>query len=480
MTTTLLEKLRDGMERKTTPPHHPRWRVEKANEEFTWIFDGDRAVAMISADQETFELRCHGPEGKCPPAVLPQHYHIPTQAGVRIIFPWRLRGKDCGTRIASEITTGVEADAAVLRSTQEFNDGTRSRTEIRLRFDAGWGAYVAEVDAVLDARRVITELEFCNVLPAGIGDSRPGRERHPFTFWAHPDGLRKMGKNPLWFCSVGAQDTAGVKRIAEGGFVGFGPDALQNPVVEIVHSNTGCGATTCDNLQDEHLMALLPSGLQTTSGWFHLEARYRLFSIPPALAEAIAARAEEMTPGAMLAWKFQYPPLPELPADLNGVQLPGSPFYGKSDWSTPVPWDRPYNGRLWTASPDPRAAIHYDRAVGRTTPGSIRFRVHGNTLAFAPGSGHTLHTDPGVVYRGSVWIKTRGDATGWLELPEVLHRMGDRPVHGSAKVGPNSDWHRVEVTYTARGDDAPFVDTVLRAEGSGEVWFTELAFDAID
>ncbi len=132
-----------------------------------------------------------------------------------------------------------------------------------------------------------------------------------------------------------------------------------------------------------------------------------------------------MEPGAMLAWKCQYSPLPELPADLTRVELPGSPFLGRFDWSRPVPWDQPFNGRLWTASPDPAAAIHYDRQTGRSAPGSIRLRVEGPELGFAAGSGHTLHTEAGTRYRLSGWIRTRGQASGWLTLIDMLFRPGE-------------------------------------------------------
>ena len=279
---------------------------------------------------------------------------------------------------------------------------------------------------------------------------------------------------------AGAADYDGEKQVAQGGFLGFGPDPRMNPVVEIVHTDPACGAMTCDNLQDEHLMVRPAEGRHAAaSGWCHLEACYRLFSVPTALAEEIARRATLMTPGAMLAWKFQYPPIPELPADLAGVELPGSPFRGAFDWSRPVPWDRPFNGRLWTASPDPRAAIHYDRTVGHGVPGSIRLRADGGELAFGPASGHTLHTEAGQRYRFSGWIRTRGQVTGWIAACDMLFRLGDGREFASPQVGPDSDWTRVAAEFVARGDDAPFADTILHARGVGEVWFSELAFDLV-
>jgi hypothetical protein len=402
-----------------------------------------------------------------------------TQSGVRIVYTWRLNGT-CGTRLSTEIKTRVEAGGIRVTNHQQWSDGSRSRSEIFLSYDSAWGAYVAEVKTVLDARRVTRALEYCNILPAAIGDSRPGRERHPFTYWSHPDGLRKMLKNPLWFASVGAQDLTGEKHVAQGGFLGFGPDDIMNPVIEIVRSDPETGATTCDGLQDEHIMAFPADGRHAApTGWFHLEAHYRLFSIPPAMAERLVKQAKAMTPGAMLAWKFQYPPTPELPADLTRVKLPGSRFYGPSDWSQPVPWDRPYNGQLWTASPDPAAAIYYDRKVGRKKPGSIRLRVDGTPISFNAGSGHTLHLDEGQTYRFSIWIKTRGNAKGYVQAAEALFRAGDRAIQTSKKVGPNSTWTQVQASVTGQKDEVPFAIPFLSAEGKGEVWFTDPCFEPI-
>lgn len=477
---TVLETMRDAMGTAAGTTHPPRWRFAEDGPDFIWVFDGERAVALLCRSQDVLELRCAGPGDECAPAVLPKHYHTVTQVGTRIIHTWRLRGKGCGERVSSQLQTRVVAESAEIRCDQVWSDGTRSSTEIRLEYSRPWGAYVVEVRAVLDARRVTGALEFCNVLPAGIGDSRPGRGRYPFTVWQHPAGLRKMWQNPLWFCSVGAQDYAGEKRVAGGGFLGFGPDARLNPVVEIVTCDPACGAMTCDGLQDEHLMALPAEGRHAAAtGWFHLAAHYRLFSIPQALAERLVADAALMTPGAMLAWKFQYPPTPELPADLTAVALPGSPFYGPADWSRPVPWETPYSGRLWTPSPDPCAAIHYDRTVGRRAPGSIRLRVSGPELGFTAGSGHTLHTEAGVRYRFSAWIRTRGQASGWLTAHEMLFSLAKSRSHATVRVGPDCDWTRVETEFVACGDDAPFADLVLHADGTGEVWFTDPAVEPI-
>jgi hypothetical protein len=477
---TSLESLREEMALAPGRDHQPQWRIAGATDNLTWIFDGKRAVGMVCEDQESFELRCASPECECPPAVPPKHYHTVTQAGVRIIYTWQLQGKGCGERTAANLAMSVDGDTAVVNRRQQWSDGTRSQSEIRLRYHAAWGAYVADVRADLMARLVITALEYCNILPAGIGDSRPGRERYSATFWRHPDGPRKIGKNPLWWVSTGAQDLPGRRRIAPGGFLGFGPDDLMNPVVDIIHTDPPTGAGTCDNLQDEHIYALPTGGRHAAdTGWFLLHAHYRLLSIPREMAERIIADAQYLDCGAMLAWKFQYPRLAELPDDLTRVELPGSPFYGKADWSVPVPWDKPYNGRLWTASPDPAAPVHWDRTAGRERPGAIRLRAAGGKLAFSPGSGHTLHTEEGTTYRFSIWIKTAGDAHGWIEAAEILFHPGDSPSHPSPKVGPDSDWTYAEAAFTARGDDAPFADTVLCAEGNGQVWFTGMAFEPV-
>lgn len=480
---TMLERLRAEMGLKPGQRHAEAWRVERANERFHWIFDGERAVGLLDERDGTFELRCHGPSGACPPAEIPKHYHLVSYVGVRIIFDWWAcgRGDRKYQRTAATLTTGVADNHAWFRREVRWNDGAHTTLSARLRYDQDWSAYVLDVDTALVAERVGPDVEYCNVLPAGIGDSRSGSERLPWTFWHHPGGLRRLGKNPLWWNSVGAQDSTGRRRIMDGGFLGFGPDPCLNPVVEIVHSEPATGAGTCDNLQDEHIHAVnLTNAQANATGWFHVAASYRLFSIPESMAREIVGRATDLDYGPMLAWKFHSLPLPPLPADLTRLELPKSPFYGPSDWSAPLSWDEPYNGRIWKVSPEPSAPIHYDRTVGRTKPGSIRLRPSGGEKLSISPSGHTLHTDSGTTYRGSVWIRTQGAVAAWLETPEILFSRGNRPNHLSVEVGPDTaDWTQVTVELVAQGDEAPFADTVLCAQGEGQAWFSDLCFEPL-
>ena len=134
---------------------------------------------------------------------------------------------------------------------------------------------------------------------------------------------------------------------------------------------------------------------------------------------------------------------------------------------------------LWTTSPDPAAAIHYDRAVGREKPGSIGLRVENNSINFGPGSGHTLHVEEGVQYRYAMWLKTEGAARGWIEVLEVLFRTADGEPRPSVKGGPDSEWSHVEIEFIGRGEDAAFACTRICAEGAGQVWFTDMTFGPI-
>ncbi|MBN4074129.1 hypothetical protein JYT61_01060 [bacterium AH-315-E10] len=474
---THLEKCREEMGLEADHPHTPDWRIERVDDDFTWIFDGDRGVALIHLGQKSFELRVHGPQSDCPPAIIPKHYHVVSQVGARILYEWRLKGQGHGD--CKSLTQSIDMVDGLpqLYCEELWEDHTISKTTLTLSYNSAWGAYVIDGKPVLDARYIRTSLEYCNILPAGIGDSRNGMERHPHTYWKHPDGYRKLLKNPLWFNSVGAQDLSGEKHIEQGGFIGFGPDPVFNPVIEIVSSDPETGATTCDNLQDEHIICVPAEGRHAATGWFHIDAHYRFFSIPQKMAESISSKSTLMKPGAMLPWKFQYPPTPELPRDLSRVELPGSPFYGPSDWSTPIPWDEPYNGLLWTASPEPEAAIHYDRTNGFSSKGSIRLRVDSNDAFFSPGSGHTLHLDEGVRYRASIRIKTEGDVRAHMDFIELLFNLATSSSNKTEIVGPDCDWTLVEVECIGKGDDFPFATPTLQAEGTGMAWFCDYSLD---
>ncbi len=456
--------------------HTPQWQFVRVNERFIWIMDGDRAVGLLDEVESNFELRVADPWAPCPPAVLPKHYHICTYVGLRVINDWRMRG--FATKLAQRtLTFGVDGDAAVFTVREDYADGSHGTHASRLIFDPAWGGYVVEYDVELVARRIITEQEFCNLIPAAIGDTRPGKAKYQQVIWLDREGtLRGMGKNPLWFTSVGAQDQCGRRGIAAGGFLAWVAEPDFNPAIEILHANTGAGAGTCDALMDEHLMVGVPDARHCPDGWFHLEITARLFSIPVPLAQALAARTTPLDFGPMLAWKFQYAPHDgPIAADLNKVELPGLAYDHIADMNTPVPWDRPAWCQLWTASNQSDADLYYDPAVGHAGTRSLRISVQGKEKRFCPGSGPTYHTEAGVRYRVSAWVRTQGNVRAWVEGNEILFTSWNAvQSHPTAVVGPDSDWTYVEATYTARGDDAPFAVVFIVAEGEGMAWFDEI------
>ncbi|MHB9133040.1 MAG: hypothetical protein ACYDBB_18385 [Armatimonadota bacterium] len=456
----------------------PAWRVVEADDRFRWIMDGDRGVGLLDEGSDNFELRAGDPWSPAPPAVLPKHYHIATYAGLRVINKWRLRGWNV-PQTARKLTWDVCEDAVRFTLNETWADGSHGTHDGWLRFDPAWGGYVAEMTADLTARKIITEQEFCNLIPPAIGDTRPGHTKYQQTIWLDRDGvLRGMGKNPLWFNSAGMQDTMGRRGIPAGGFLGWVAEPDFNPVIEILSADPRAGACTCDNLMDEHLMLDAPDVRQCPDGWFHLHVAFRLFSLPAPLAAALAARTVPPDYGPMLAWKFQYAPTSgPIGNDLNQVELPGMPPYGVADLNTPVPRDRPFFGQLWTPSSHPDADLYYDRQVGHAGHSSLRIKVEGGKKMFFPCSGPTIHTEEGRRYRVGAWIRTQGDVTAWMEGNEVLFSIW-KPVetHRTPAVGPDSGWQWVETSYVARGDDAPFVGLFICAEGEGLAWYDEITF----
>jgi hypothetical protein len=229
-------------------------------------------------------------------------------------------------------------------------------------------------------------------------------------------------------------------------------------------------------------MLAAPDARHCPDGWFHLNVRYRLFSLPQAMTGVLCDEAQPLETGPFLAWKFQYAPTQgSIGADLNRAELPGQPFYGKADFNTPVSWEGPYAGQLWTASSEADADLYYDRESGHAGHCSLRLRVDGEQKRFYPCSGPTLHTDEDRRYRLSGFIKTRGAVRAWLEAAEVLFRP-EQPVasHATPIVEADEDWSYVETCYTARGEDAPFAALFIVAAGDGLAWFDEIAFEPID
>ena len=479
---TYLEQWRDEKRHAPTTPHYtPQWRITTVDERFRWIMDGDRGVGLLDWSEDNFEMRVGDPWSPCPPAVVPKHYHIVTYAGLRAINKW-YSFRDVA-RITQQSTCAVDGDSVRFDLNEAWADGSHGTHQGRLFFDPAWGGYVAEITADLTARRILRMQEFCNLIPPAIGDTRPGRAKYQQVVWLDRDNiLRGMGKNPLWFVSAGAQDMNGRRGIPAGGFLGWVAEPDFNPVIEIVEANTGVGAGTCDALMDEHMMLGVPDAGHCPDGWFHLHVKFRLFSLPAALAAHLAVHTTPPDFGPMLAWKFQYAPTEgPIGADLRRVELPGLLPNGVTDLNTPVPWDVPYFGELWTTSSHPDADLYYDLACGHAGTRSLRIKATGGAKCFFPGSGPTLHTEEGRRYRVGAWIRTEGEIRAWIEGNEILFNTWN-PVakHPTPAIGPDHDWTWVETSFIARGDDAPFAAFFICAEGTGLAWFDELTFVMVE
>ena len=475
---TVLESLRAEQRIEPGAPHTPTWRfIPAADERFLWLADGERGVLLIDQKLCSFELRCHGPHTPCPPMTLPTYYHHVTYEGVRVIERWRLPGE----YETSAFETWTDDGVAGYRRCMRWPHGSTSETHVRVYYDQDWGAYMVDVRTSVDAHQVNERVEYANVLPARVGETRPAREALPYVLWHHPDdGLRCMGKNPLWWNTTEAQDTSGARRISPGGFLAYGPDDQLNPVFELLDSEPATGAATCDALQDEHILVDTPGARQQASGWTRLSAHYRVFSMPRTLSDHVLRASDPLRDRTLLAWKFKHGAVrPHLPADLTELALPGSPFYGRADWSQPVSWDEPFAGRLWMPAPNRDAPIYYDRETGRTRPGSIRLRADGLRRALSPNSGHSLHITEGQTYRFTIWAKTSGAARAWIEAWETLFSTGDGTHHHS-DAATGDEWTELSITLTGPGDAAPFLETVLCADGEGDAWFTDMAFEPID
>ena len=374
----------------------------------------------------------------------------------------------------------MEGEVPLVVHQQRWTDGSIAESVARVRFEPAWGTYQVTIETRLRARHMAATLEFGNVLPAAISDTRPGAARHPNTYWSYRKGVRKMLKNPLWFCSTGAQDPIDEKHLYPGGFIGFGPDPHLNPVIEFLATESLIGAMTDEVTQAERLV-LLPPGSRTirATGWCEMSVSYRLFSVPEKLAGRLLGAAEDMVPGPMLAGKFRSRAIPVLPSNLSGIQLPGSPYFGPADWQVPIPWDGPFDGQMWMASPDPAADVYYCTDDGHPTDGSIRLAPAGDLLVVTPGSGHLRRIEANTTYLFTMWIRTEGRTEAWIECQETLYAPGDKARHRSESIGTDSPWTQVTTTVTGRGDDAPYAVTAICATGHGHAWFSGMSFVAL-
>jgi len=319
-----------------------------------------------------------------------------------------------------------------------------SNTEFRLVWDERLG-YV-----LYGAGHFVTqkpqEIEFSNLLSGGIAESRDDHKRWQKTV----RGLLLNGSlsfvhhNPV---NVPVDD------VRPGAFVGFVTEEKMNPFVEVLEANGPVYLVTCSEWYDQHVRMRAPK-TKEADGQYHVRAKYRLLSLPAAVARELEAMAVDRGPGK------------------GESNLTGFLQNKVNDFETCVPHGKVYNGPIWqhiNASEGPAHSGKKSIAVGGRGPGQVK-------CASPIGGGPPIYVESSKRYRLAAWVKTKGleDGGAYLQADDVFYNWDDiKATRRTEKLSGDRDWTRLHVEFTPSPRD-PLLNIKLCVEGTGTAWFDDL------
>jgi hypothetical protein len=351
--------------------------------------------------------------------------------------------------IGSRLPTGG-AKFTFLKDSGDTLEFKTSSTEFRLVWDERLG-YVLYGTGHF-ARAKPQAIEFSNLLAGGIAESRDDHKRWQKTV----RGLLLNGSvsfvhhNPV---NVPVDD------VQPGGFVGFVTEEKMNPFVEVLEANGPVYFDTCSEWYDQHLCMKAPKAKES-DGLYHVRAKYRLLSLPAAVARELEAMAVDRGPGK------------------GESNLTGFLQNRINDFETCVPYGKVYNGPIWqhiSASEGPAHSGKKSIAVGGRGPGKVN-------CASPIGGGPPIYVESNKRYRLAAWVKTKGleDGGAYLQADDIFYNWDDiKATRKTEKLSGDRDWTRLQVEFTPSPRD-PLLNIKLCVEGTGTAWFDDLELIEVD
>ena len=399
---------------------------EAQGKQWWYICDGDERIGLITTwfggHVELFRFSPNVDKGA--KYEIPEVYHWANLIGARLP------------------TNGMQ-----FTFTKDAGDSLEFKTE-NTEFRLAWDDRLGYV--LYGAGHFVTskpqEIEFSNLLAGGVSESRDDHKRWQKTM----RGLLLDGRisfvhhNPV---NIPKDD------VQAGGFVGFVTEEAMNPFVEVLEANGPVYFATCSQWYDQHIRMKAPQ-TKEADGQYHVRARYRMLSLPGAVARELEAMAVDRGPGG------------------GESKLAGFLQNKVNDFETGVPYGKVYNGPIWqhiNASQGPAHSGTKSIAVGSRGAGKVNF-------ASPIGGGPPLYVESNKRYRLAAWVKTRGleDGGAWLQADDVFYSWDDiQATRQTEKLTGERDWTRLEVEFTPSPRD-PLLRIKLCVEGTGTAWFDDL------
>jgi hypothetical protein len=426
--------------------HRPDFRIipvveRKYRGKFFWILDGGQKIGLLNFSRGEIEMfRTFPPVGGVQVEyAMPEFHGWETLQGPRIaIAPWQWGWSGKG------VMDGLQNRGETLRLC--YRESTGDKTEFvhrfTLRFDPVLGyLWDCTFDARMDTPR---RLEYANLLPNGVADSRDERKRYQKCLWTRRDGaVCAMYQNPRSAVQSSGREWADIP--TNGGFVGFVAEPDLNPFLEIIRSDPATTFVTCNVWYDQHVLAL-PSVRKGEDGLYHVTTAYRMLSLPLPVAKELENAARTTLPAAKGDGPMGF---------RQGIV---------NDFETLVPAGVLFNGCIWGHS------AKYDSTTGHS--GTHSLRLNGGETARPVHGGPMLHVTASKRYRLSAWVRTRG-VTG----PGACLRLQKQPdspdARQSKSLTGDNDWTPLEIVFEPKQSE-PFAVPGLAVEGKGTAWFDDI------
>jgi len=421
-------------------------REEAKGKRWWYICDGEERIGLVTTWLNHVELFRFSPEiNKGAKYEIPEVYHWANLIGARL--PLQMCGYHSPVPPVESFNltfTKDRGDSLEFKAEQTHKDGYGGSTEFRLAWDDRLG-YVLTCTSHF-AMPQPKQIEFNNLLAGGISESRDDHKRWQKTMRGRLlDGrISFVHHNPV---NIPVDD------VQSGGFVGFVTEEKMNPFVEMIETSEAVFFATCSQWYDQHIVMKAPK-TKEADGLYHLRAKYRLLSVPGAVArdlEAMAVDRDGATGESRFAGFLQ-----------NKV----------NDFEAFVPHGKMYNGPIWqhiNATEGPAHSGKRSIAVGGPGPGKVK-------AASPIGGGPAICVESSKRYRLAAWVKTQGleDGGAWVQADDVFFSWEDvKATRRTEKLTGDRDWARLEVDFIPSPRD-PILLIKLCVEGTGRAWFDDL------
>jgi len=422
-------------------------RPEAKGKQWFYICDGDERIGLVTTWLNHVELFRFSPNvAKGAKYEIPQIYHWANLIGARIQLQMYGYHTQVPPFTSFKLTfTKERGDSLEFKTEQGHKGGYTGSNEYRLVWDdrLGYVLYCTSHLAMPEPK----EIEFNNLLAGGVSDSRDDHKRWQKTVRGRlADGrITFVHHNPVHIP---------VDQVEAGGFVGFVTEEDMNPFVEMIETSGPVFFATCSQWYDQHIVMKAPQAKEA-DGLYHLRAKYRLLSLPCAVARELEAMAVYTSPAT------------------GESGMAGFLQNKVNDFETSVPRGKMYNGPIWQPGISATEGVAHSGeksiALGGLGPGKVK-------PASPIGGGPAIYGESSKRYRLAAWVKTQGleDGGAYLQVDDVFFNWEDvKATRRTEKLTGGHEWTRLEVDFTPSPDD-PFLLIKLCVEGTGTAWFDDL------